>query len=148
MDRRPSCDEVRVLASERRHGRAPEVAEHVAGCAACRVELARLDELLDLVSSTAEVDPPAALDRRVRSLLAEPAAALRPVLRPALAISLAAAALLSFGLALTTFLAEAGAAGQAPLIASTVIWIYLAFSSTASLPILLNRRMRVREVSG
>ena len=100
----------------------------------------RRDELFDLLASTAEVDPPPALDRWVKLRLTDRPGAAPALLRPALAISLAAAGLLAFGFAFAAALAEAGAAEQGPLIATTLIWIYLAFSSTATLPILLCRR--------
>ncbi len=138
-----NCEQVRVRTATGDRMRDREVADHLVACESCREDVRRLGELFGMISATAEAMPSNGVDRWIRARLSDRAAPAAPaVLRPAMALSLAAAGLLAFLATFSTVLAQAGAAEQGPLVAVFVVWIYMAISATAALPILLNRRLR------
>jgi hypothetical protein len=101
---------------------------------------------------TARVEPGADLDARVRRMILEAPAVVRPFLRPEVAGVVAMCALVIIIVGLGAALAETDLGEYGPLAASLGIAAYLAVSSVAVLPILLRYRNRapiarvVREV--
>ena len=135
------CEEVRGWLSHGEDVRPQHVSRHLAACVDCRREAARVEHLLRLLAEDAEAEPSARLDRTVRAMLLEQAAQ-RPFSRAGMAAGLAVAALLSMLAALSTVLAEAGAAEKGPVVALILVMIYLALSSAAAVPLLLSKRWR------
>jgi len=99
-------------------------------------------ELANRLKKTARVEPGAALDARVRRLILEAPAAVRPLLRPDVAGVLAMCALVTIILGLGAALAETDLGEFGLLAASLGIAAYLGVSSVAVLPILLRYRYR------
>lgn len=92
---------------------------------------------------TARVDPGVDLDARVRRMILEAPAAVRPLLRPDVAGVLALCALVAIIVGLGAALAETDLGEFGPLAAGLSIAAYLGISSVAVLPILLRYRNRL-----
>lgn len=103
---------------------------------------AEIERIRRALAASAAVEPAASTDARVRLALAGAPAPPRYALRPGLAAGLALAALFSLVVGLATGLAQAGAAETGPLLAAVAVWIYLALSAAATLPLLLHPRTR------
>ena len=103
----------------------------------------RLEERIrGALAASAEVEPSPAMDRAVRMMLLAGRAVRRPLARPEMAAGLAAAGLLALLAGLATVFAQAGAAERGPVVALTLLFVYLAASSAAALPILFHQRRR------
>ena len=115
---------------------------HTASCEACRVETERFERLIDGLAREAQVEPPAAVDRRLREILSQAPVPRLLLGRPALALGLALAAFLALVGALAGELAGAGAGDRGLSMAVLMVWIYLGVCAAATLPLLLARRRR------
>jgi predicted anti-sigma-YlaC factor YlaD len=124
------------------HAIPEEVAEHLARCSACRDEAASLSALFRGLAASAEVEPAPIVDEQIRRLLQGAHAGHPGVLRPVTALGLALASTMALATVLAFALAQSGAAEQGVVAAGAVVLTYLALSSTATLPILLYRRIR------
>ena len=138
--REPNCERFREQIAVEPQRPSDELLRHIRGCDGCGDELALLQDALGILRQTAEVAPRPELDRAVRDALGlspKPQTALRPFL----ALGLATAGLLAFVAAIAVAFAQAGAAERGPILAALAVWAYLALCCTASLPVLLARRV-------
>jgi hypothetical protein len=137
-----SCDEARRAIAL---GLDEGARRHLQECEACGLEAARLGQIVRTLAESAEVEPPAALDARVRRTLAVPPPGARPL--PSLVttsgLSIAAYASIAFGVGIP--LASSGFAEAAPALTAAIAAAYLAACAAASLPLLI-RRARLRAV--
>jgi predicted anti-sigma-YlaC factor YlaD len=115
---------------------------HLRRCDSCRLEAARVAELVRELAGSAVVDPPAALDGRVRDRLARAPFGSRPLpsLLTASGLALAAYAAVVFGIGIE--LAASGLAEAAPPLVAVLAVAYLAACTALSLPLLLKRARR------
>jgi hypothetical protein len=102
---------------------------------------ADLAPLLESLAASATREPPEKADRRIRALIAEPAASPFPPPRPLPALLTAVLALLLLGIALALALGETDLGGDAPLVAALLMTAYLGMAATALLPLLLQRNI-------
>jgi len=122
--------------------RDPDTRAHIDSCAACADEARRLEPLMRALAADASIDPPPALDRRVRGWVAGIARAPRGRLRPLVATGLAAAGTIALTAGIGSALAEAGAAERGVAIGAVLVAAYCAISSAVTLPVLLMARAR------
>jgi predicted anti-sigma-YlaC factor YlaD len=131
------CRETRRLLAL---GEADRVEGHLTRCPECRLEAERIADLVRDLERGAEQTPPAGLDRTVRAALAAPRRIRRPVLLPLPAVLLSLTALGTLAVALSQALEGTAVGDLAPFVTFILIAIYLAVSSTALLPVLLQGR--------
>jgi hypothetical protein len=112
---------------------------HLRECEACRLEAARVGQVIRALAESAEVAPPAALDARIRRSLAVSPAGARPLPSLVTASGLAIAAYVSIVLGVGIWLAASGLAEAAPALTVAIAACYLAACAAASLPLLIKR---------
>jgi predicted anti-sigma-YlaC factor YlaD len=141
----PICEETRrkLALGEADAG----VRGHLAACEACRLEARRVEAVLGLLAEEAEVEPAREVDQRVRELILGAPPRPRWALNPAVATALAAGSLLALVSAAAGALAQGAAGGLGLAPAVLAVTAYLAFSSAATLPLLLLRRARAPRVN-
>jgi hypothetical protein len=142
--RNETCKEVRARIALG-DGTTEQMDEHVRNCAGCRVEGARIGRLVRALARDAELAVPARLDLGLRTLLAQWEGAPRSILRPGLAIALAVLAILAGVLSLVGWQGASGADNLQPLKIAAIVWLYLAFASVATLPMVFHLAVRRRE---
>lgn len=120
---------------------------HLAACGACRSEAERLETVLGLLAEEAEIEPARELNRRVRELILGVPPPSRWALNPAVATGLAAGSLLALVSAAVGALAQAGSEGLGLAPAVLAVTAYFAFSSAATLPLLLLRKAKALRVT-
>jgi hypothetical protein len=137
-----SCDQARreiVL------GRDERAERHLEECEGCRLEAARVAQIVRALATSAELSPPAALDARVRRSLASLSPESHPRLSPLTVSGLGVAAYASVVFGVGIWLASSGLAESAPAVTVAIGAAYLAACAAASLPLLI-RRARLRPV--
>jgi hypothetical protein len=120
----------------------PDLQDHLRDCGRCRDEALALARLRHGLADAMEVQPPGELDRIVRQALAERPLVTGVLLRPGMATGLAVAALFALVVAVSTVLAQAGAAEMGPALGVAAVSIYLAICMAVSLPLLLLAKPR------
>jgi predicted anti-sigma-YlaC factor YlaD len=125
----------------------PRLQEHLHDCPSCRETALALAQVKQGLAVTMEIEPPAELDWLVREALSERPLVTGFLLRPGMAAGLAVAALFALIVTVSTLLAQAGAAEMGPALAVAAVWAYLALCFAATLPLLLQARLR-REQHG
>jgi hypothetical protein len=125
----------------------PRLQEHLQDCLSCRETALALAQVKQGLAVTMEIEPPAELDWLVREALSERPLVTGFLLRPGMATGLAVAALFALLVTVSTVLAQAGAAEMGPALAVAAVWAYLALCFAATLPLLLQARLR-REQHG
>ena len=141
------CEEVQASlalgeAVEDRH-----LQDHLQDCLSCRDAALVFAEMKRALAVTMETEPPAGLDRLVRQALSERPLVTGFLLRPGMAAGLAVASLFALIAAVSTALAQAGAAEMGPALGIVAVWTYLALCFAATLPLLFQARFR-REQHG
>lgn len=136
------CEEVQASlalgeAVEDRH-----LQDHLQDCRSCRDAALVFAEMKRGLAVTMETEPPPALDRLVRQVLSERPLVTGFLLRPGMAAGLAVASLFALIVAVSTALAQAGAAEMGPALGVAAVWIYLALCVAATLPLLFQARLR------
>ncbi len=121
--------------------------DHLQDCPSCRETALTLAQVKQGLAVEMEIEPPAELDRIVREALSERPLVTGFLLRPGMATGLAVAALFALLVTVSTVLAQAGAAEMGPALAVAAVWGYLALCFAATLPLLLQSRLR-REQHG
>lgn len=123
-------------------GEADRVERHLNRCPGCRREAERIAALVGDLARGAEEAPPAGLDRKVCAALAAPPRIRRPVLMPLPAVLLSLTALGTIAVVLSQALGGTAVGDLAPIVTYVLIAVYLAVSSAALLPVLLQGRTR------
>ena len=129
-----SCDQARQALAQ---GLDESVESHLRECAACRLEAARIDQVVRSLAESAEVAPPAALDARVRRSLAASPPSTQPLPSLVTASGMAIAAYASIVCGVGIWLASSGFAETAPVLMAAIAASYLAACAAASLPLLI-----------
>jgi predicted anti-sigma-YlaC factor YlaD len=131
-----SCDQARQALAL---GLDESAESHLGECAACRLEAARVGQVVRALAESAEIAPPAALDVRVRRSLAASPPSTRPLPSLLTASGLAISAYASIVLGVGIWLASSGLAETAPALTAAMAASYLAACAAASLPLLIKR---------
>jgi len=142
-----SCDQVQMSLALGEAVEDPRLQEHLQDCPSCRETALALAQVKQGLAVEMEMEPPEALDRIVREALSERPLVTGFLLRPGMATGLAVAALFALLVTVSTVLAQAGAAEMGPALAVAAVWAYLALCFAATLPLLLQSRLR-REQHG
>jgi predicted anti-sigma-YlaC factor YlaD len=137
-----SCEEAR---RELALGHDERAERHLRECESCRLESARVGELVRALAESAVVAPPATVDDRVRRALAQPSPHARPLPSPITVSGLAVAAYSAIVFGIGIWLASSGLAESAPALTAAIAATYLAVCAAASLPLLI-RRGRLRPI--
>ena len=126
------------------------IAAHLESCESCRQEAGSLRNLIAGLAASREVLPPAALDAVMRAAIRGPMWTWSPLRHPYAAIAMAVGALVVIVSGLTAWLVETPAAENSLAIILPAAFGYLALSSAATLPLLLQQRRAARllEVDG
>jgi hypothetical protein len=133
----PDCTEVkRRLALGERDG----VGEHLAACAGCRREAARLETVVSLLGCDEPAEIPAGLDREIRRMILEGPVPARPGINPLAAMGLASASLLAVIGGLAAAVAEGGSGAMGPVWVALGSCAYLALCSVLMVPVLARWR--------
>lgn len=112
-----------------------ETREHLADCAACAAEAARLRCVVDALDRGLTAGVPADLDLRVRVMLSD-APRLPATRSPRLVLTAGVVALIATIASILEGLALAGAPAEKLWNSILLVWIYLILSSAATIPIL------------
>ena len=121
--------------------------DHLRDCTSCRDAALAFARVKQGLAVKMEMEPPAELDRIVREALSERPLVTGFLLRPGMAAGLAVAALFALVVTVSTVLAQAGAAEMGPALGVAAVWAYMALCFAATLPLLLQARLR-REQDG
>ena len=136
------CDEVQTLLARGEAVREHRLHEHLQDCLSCRDAANSFARVKHGLAFATEIEPPRELDRLVRKALAEEPLVTGFLLRPGMAAGLAVAALFALIATVSTVLAHAGAAEMGPVLGVVAVWIYLALCFAATLPLLLQAKLR------
>ena len=141
-----TCETVREMVAAGED--AVEVEEHLASCEACRLETARIRQMIQVIESDAEVKVPEHLDRSIRAMLSEPIAVANGILRPGVALALSVIGLIAGIIALAGWLGGPELDTEKIVKALPLVWSYLALGAVAGLPMLIWSYVRRRECNG
>ena len=136
------CDEVQTLLALGEAVQEHRLQVHLQDCLSCRDAAKSLAQVKHGLALATEIEPPLELDRLVREALAERPLVTGLLLRPGMAAGLAVAALFALIVTVSTVLAQAGAAEMGPFLGVAAVWIYLALSFAATLPLLLQTKLQ------
>ena len=137
-----ACGEIQTLLALGEAVEDRRLQDHLQDCLSCRDVAKTLAQVKQGLASAMEVEPPRELDRLVREALADRPLVTGLVLRPGMAAGLAVAALFALIVTVSTLLAQAGAAEMGPALGVAAVWVYLALCFAATLPLLLQGRLR------